>query len=106
MLKKIGLFVLMLSSSAAIHPATAFGQDYYHRDRDYYAGDGWNGSRRHDSWREERREHRHWREHEWRERERAERRYYERQRYSPYENYYGYSPYENYDNGDRYNCPR
>jgi hypothetical protein len=102
MLKKIGLFVLVLLSSAAIHPATAFGQDYYHRDRDYYAGDGWNGSRRHDSWREERREHRHWRkhewrEHEWRERERAERRYYDRQRHSPY---------KNYDNGYGYNYPR
>jgi hypothetical protein len=100
MLKKIGLFVLVLSSVGAIGPATAFGQEYYHRDRDYYAGDDWNSSRRHEHRREERREHRswrehEWREHEWREHERAERRYYDRRRYSPY----GYS------DGYRYNYP-
>jgi hypothetical protein len=90
MLKKVGVFVLVLSSVAGIHTATAFGQEYYHRDRDYYAGDNWNRSRRHEYRREERREHRRWREHKWREHEWEERRYYDRHRYSHYGYFDGY----------------
>jgi hypothetical protein len=45
MLKRIGVFILALSASTAMfQPATAFAQEYDHRDRDYYAGDHWNGS--------------------------------------------------------------
>ena len=92
MFKKIGLFALILSATAALQPATAFAQEYYHRDRDYY-GNRWDDSRRHEYRGDERRERRHWREHEWREHEwreheRTERRYYDRPRYTPYG--YGY----------------
>jgi hypothetical protein len=95
MLKRVGLFALLLSATAAFfQPATAFAQEHYYRDRDYRAEDHWNAPRWRDHRDDERWEHRwngerqwrrerKWREHEWRERERAERRYYNRHRYSP-----------------------
>ena len=101
MLKRIGLFALLLFAFIGVSPSTAaFAQEYRHGDRDYYNGD----HRRDSRWREfrgdERRERRwragnEWREHEWREHERAERRYYNHYRYSPYANYY-YNSYGSY----------
>jgi hypothetical protein len=92
MLKRIGFLTLVLSAGMGlIQPTAAFAQEYYHRDRDYYARDYRDGSRWREDRREERRERR-WRKHEWREHERAERRYYEHYRYSPYGNGY-YAPY-------------
>jgi hypothetical protein len=98
MLKNIGIFALLLSALPGMQPVSAFAQEYYHRDRDYYGEGRWNNSRRHEHREEERREHRRWREHErreheWRQRDRPERHYYDRHRYSPYASYF-----------DRYGC--
>jgi hypothetical protein len=69
MLKRIGVFVLMLASGAAILPTAALAQDGYYYPRDNYL------YQRDRDW--DRREARRWRQHEWRERRAEERREHE-----------------------------
>ncbi|MDQ2839740.1 MAG: hypothetical protein M3Y72_01600 [Acidobacteriota bacterium] len=86
MLKRVGVFALMLSAiGATILPEAAVAQDGYYGPRNYYAdGDrGWDRHDRHEWKEQERREHRaeEWRERQWRDQARHQYEWRQRERW-------------------------